>query len=160
MTIFLRTFLFKQTIYMKKIGIALLASIIVVSCEKEKIEVGQYYQGGIVVYKTNDGHGLIISIDDFPPSTWDSANIKCNNLVIENNGDWRLPIGYELDSAYSSLYLKGLGGFNSISQNTDYWTSSPCGTEKYIEFKFGENGRQDCEDASNNQGTFRAVRNF
>ena len=145
---------------MKKIASVLLAFIIVVSCEKSKIQVGQSYQGGIVVYTTNDGHGLIVSTEDYPPSTWDSAIIKCNELVIENNGNWRLPVGYELDSAYRSLYLKGLGGFNSISQNTDYWTSSTCGTEKYIEVKFGDNGRQDCEDASNNQGTFRAVRNF
>ncbi len=131
-----------------------------VSCERTEPKSGDSLDGGTIVWIDSDGNGLVVSPFDLGPKNWHEADSICKNLTIEGKSGWRLPAENELDSIYKLIHLKGLGGFNSNPEYTDYWSSTLCSSGQIIEFKFGDNGRKDCEDKFNQSGNFRAVKEF
>jgi hypothetical protein len=84
-----------------------------------KLEIGQYYQGGIIFHlDDNDQHGLIAAKNDFCESNTDVAIRKCEELELNGHDDWQLPSKDELNLLYNSK--DQIGGF----AQKWYWSST------------------------------------
>jgi len=102
--------------------------------------VGESYGGGIIAYISVSGdtdydinvpHGLIAASSDQtnndelqnPYMYWSVAFDVCNNLVLNDKNDWRLPTKNELRKLYNNRDL--IGGFTTISTKSPlYWSST------------------------------------
>ncbi len=80
-------------------------------------KVGDYYQGGYIVF-IEDGHGLIATIDDLGFSNWVDAKSDCENLVLNGYNDWYLPNKNELNLIYLNKVRIG------HLTNDFYWSST------------------------------------
>lgn len=118
--------------------------------------LGQSYGGGIIFYIDGSGqHGLVSApIDQSTFANWESAVELCDNLVLNNYDDWRLPTYEELNLMFENLHLKNIGGFAQYT----YWSSTvpSLGYANAINFYTNVKGKQ-------NKGRniyVRAVREF
>ncbi len=92
-----------------------------------KLEIGQYYQGGIIFHlDENAEHGLIASKKDLGLFSDEEANQICENLELNGYYDWRLPsqeFKDELEMMWKNIGqgndmgLGNIGGF----KNYTYW---------------------------------------
>lgn len=69
------------------------------------------FYGGYVVYE-KDGHGLIVSLNEFIAYEEQVFQI-CNDLILNGYDDWRLPTEIELNSIYENLALNKIAGLKS-----------------------------------------------
>jgi serine/threonine protein kinase len=103
--------------------------------QKQELNVGNYYQGGIIFYIDNTGsHGLIAAEKDLDGKyTWDQAMQNCAGLNLHEYQDWRLPTKEEL--AFLRTNKEIVGGF----ENHGYWSSTEYdnGTAWFQGFKYG-----------------------
>ena len=84
-----------------------------------KLEIGQYYQGGIIFHlDDNAEHGLIASKKDLGEFLWVEAKQKCQELELNEYDDWYLPSKDELYLLHT--YKDEIGGFANIF----YWSST------------------------------------
>ena len=120
-----------------------------------KLEVGQYYQGGVIFHlDENAEHGLIASKKDLGVYNWLTAKKECEELEINGYTDWYLPSKDELNLLIKSK--DQIGGFDYIN-HYNYWSSSEYGSDDAW-----------FQDANGNQGPYykpstyyvRAVRAF
>jgi len=75
-----------------------------------KLEIGQYYQGGIICHlDDNAEHGLIASKIDLGEFLWVEAKQNCEELELNGHDDWYLPSINELNLLYNSK--DKIGGF-------------------------------------------------
>ncbi len=105
------------------------------------LEVGQYYQGGIIAQLDDDFmHGLITSEKELQyDCSWWEAMEKCRDLELKGYNNWRLPSANELNSLYENKNL--IGGF----RNDYYWSYEGRG-RGYIyilDFQYGQSGSYD-----------------
>ena len=118
-----------------------------------KLEIFQYYQGGIIVeLDYNAEHGLIAAKKDLDKCNWYDAKKKCEELKLYGYDDWQLPNKDELNLLHNSK--DKMGGFANIC----YWSS----TESDNSVAWGhcfEVGNQ-CGMSKNSHGSVRAVRAF
>jgi hypothetical protein len=83
-----------------------------------QLNIGDQYQGGIVIKVDNSGsHGLIMSNNDLGSGTWDNANKLCDAYSKDGFDDWTLPTFEELRIIYNN---KNIG---SKFQNNWYWSN-------------------------------------
>ena len=86
-----------------------------------KLEIFQYYQGGIIVeLDYNAEHGLIAAKKDLDECNWYDAKKKCEELKLNGYDDWQLPNKDELDILYKSK--DSVGGF--AGGWSWYWSST------------------------------------
>jgi hypothetical protein len=84
-----------------------------------KLEIGQYYQGGIIFHlDENAEHGLIAAKNNFCEDRTDVAKRKCEELELNGHYDWYLPSKDELNLLYKSK--DQIGGF----VQEWYWSST------------------------------------
>lgn len=114
---------------MKKIISFVLITISVISCKKDDkgsdlpaAKVGDKVTGGYVIYKSADGHGVMLA-DTFrqEPVTWFTAEDYCADLNHNGYTDWRLPTVEDLQNVYQNAYKKGVGRFYDPTGSTPYW---------------------------------------
>lgn len=133
---------------------------------------GDSYEGGIIAYifvsgdpgyDENVQHGLIAAPSDQKNNNnslmdWNAALSVCNNLVLNNKDDWRLPILVELKKLYLSRNL--IGGF-STGEYDHYWSSStnPNNSDYAICILMGS-GSDFILQKNGQVSRVRAVRNF
>ena len=80
--------------------------------------VSKFKHGGFVVYE-KDGHGMVAAVADLEEKMdWETAKNTCNDLMLNNYSDWRLPTKDDLNLLYLNLNQK----FNII--RGDYISSS------------------------------------
>jgi len=102
-------------------------------------EIGQAYGGGIVFDIKEDGHGLVVAMEDIGDFNWKEAKSEC--LAYKGGGytDWYLPSKEELKKLYevkegvNRSLLKG--GSTAISR-TAYWSSTEDNALNSWEFYF------------------------
>ena len=89
-----------------------------------KLEIGQYYQGGIIFHlDENAEHGLIAAKKDLDECNWYDAKEKCEELKLNGYDDWYLPSKDELFILHKSYY--SVGGFSDSRYNGRfYWSST------------------------------------
>ena len=76
-----------------------------------KLEIGQYYQGGIIFHlDDNAEHGLIAAKIDLGEFLWLEAKQMCEELELNGHDDWYLPSINELNLLYNSK--DKIGGFS------------------------------------------------
>lgn len=133
---------------------------------------GQYITKDIFPKYLPPHKGLVVALTDIEFSDkgndFETANKKCNELVINNYNDWTIPTIDELESINQKLYKLNFNGFNKKF----YWSSSDSGGYRhfkkimYFEKKYGGNElfkRASSEDHMSNienLGSTRAVRYF
>ena len=123
--------------------------------------VSIYRHGGFVINEEN-GHGLVLSISDLGDlnnnsgrMNWNSANLICNELLLNGYNDWYLPTIEELNN----IYLKFGRNFLDNGNNKFYWSSSF--KENYgfcYSFSFDDKGT--VMDYNPSNAWVRAVRKF
>ena len=113
-----------------------------------KLEIGQYFQGGIICQlDDNAEHGLIVSKDDFGIVIWTEAKQICEDLDLNGFDNWRLPSTKEIDELYNNkLYLRAnwsrwtsidfdrstiSNGYGGYWSNEEYYFYSFYNREKY-----------------------------
>jgi hypothetical protein len=85
---------------------------------RNRLEIGQYYEGGIIFYLDNSGHhGKVLAEGDFGKFDWDEADRFCKNLELNNYYDWHLATKTELEMMYDKLD-------SYMFENGDYWSST------------------------------------
>lgn len=86
------------------------------------LQVGQYYQGGIIASISCDGeYGLIVGENDYE-GTWNSADTNCENMVLNGYSDWYLPSITQVKTIQDNLHTQGIGNFNTGNTIYDnYW---------------------------------------
>jgi hypothetical protein len=118
------------------------------------LEIGQYYQGGIIVQlDDNFMHGLITSEKDLQGTCgWYRAMEDCKSLKLNGYDNWRLPSATELNSLYNNK--NEIGGFH----DDYYWSyEGTSGDDIYVVY-FG-NGASSSRYRSR-YFRVRAVRSF
>jgi hypothetical protein len=60
------------------------------------IAIGEAYGGVIVFDLTEDGHGLVVAVDDLGEFTWQEAKRQCKSYAGGGFADWYLPSKKEL----------------------------------------------------------------
>jgi hypothetical protein len=124
-------------------------------------EIGQAYGGGIVFDISEDGHGLIVALEDIGDFNWKEAKSEC--LAYKGGGytDWYLPSKEELKKLYevkegvNRSLLKG--GSTAISR-TAYWSSTEYNASFAWKFHFYSGYASSTNKGST--GYVRAVRAF
>ena len=117
-----------------------------------KLEIGQYYQGGIIFHlDENAEHGLIAAKKDLDECNWYDAKEKCEELKLNGYDDWYLPSKDEFNLLLNSK--DKMGGF----ANFCYWSSTEYDNSFAWEHCF-EVGN--CVMGKNMHGSVRAVRAF
>lgn len=82
-----------------------------------KLEIGQYYQGGIIFHLDNNAeHGLIAAKKDLGEFLWVGAKQKCEELKLNGYDDWYIPSKDELNLIFERK--DKIGGFVSRRR---YW---------------------------------------
>lgn len=81
--------------------------------------ISLFKNGGYVLNEFN-GHGIIVSTFDIGKFGWNEAKRKCDELLLNDYNDWRLPTKVELISIYNNLFKQGIGGFDF----SDYWSNT------------------------------------
>jgi len=97
-----------------------------------KLEIGQYYQGGIIFHLDDKAeHGLIAAKTDLGEFLWDDAKQKCVELKLYGHDDWYIPSKDELNLLFERM--DKIGGFvgrrrywditsvSHPSHSPDYW---------------------------------------
>ena len=86
--------------------------------------------------------------EDIKKATWSEALIYCDELILDNKSDWRVPSLNELESIVD--YNKYNPATSHIFQHivTDaYWSSTTDGLDSfkawYVYFKYGDDGWSD-----------------
>lgn len=88
-------------------------------------QVGSEYQGGIIVYKTSNDHGLIIAKEDAPNEMiWEVAKYYCENLEIDGYKGWRLPNNQEWLQIYKFWKKTNIRILNDFSGG---WSATEAG---------------------------------
>jgi hypothetical protein len=130
-----------------------------VEVEKQKLKIGDFYQGGIVFYIKN-GEGLIAAPTDINGEIsnqlgemkWEEAKKACENLELNGYNDWFLPSKDQLN--YMFTYKEFIKGFNKVN----YW-SSTLERENFVWQQNFYNGYQNSFSINSQRGV-RAVRVF
>ena len=107
-----------------------------------RLEIGQYYEGGIIFYLDNSGqHGKVVAKEDLGYFFWEEAKIRCENLVLNNYSDWYLPTKEDLEMMENQQPT--ISGF----EYDYYWSSTvkPNSGPWFINLISGERG-YDYED--------------
>lgn len=87
------------------------------------LEIGQYYQGGIIFQlDESDEHGKIFAKSDLGIFNWNDAKQKCEDSELNDYSDWYLPSKEELEKLYQLNNV--IGGFDSYSNSRFYWSST------------------------------------
>lgn len=94
-------------------------------------KVGDYYQGGIIVFIEN-GHGIIATPNDLGCLQWKFAKIACENLILNDYSDWYLPSLNELQLLYENK--DKIGGFKSDY----YWSSKEYDSKSRWKYNFNK----------------------
>ena len=93
------------------------------NCSGNTIQIGDYYQGGIVFQINEDGTGLVADLQDLGLMDWDSAMDAAPSATSQGYDDWYLPSIDELELMYNTIGNGGpegnIGGFG----NNWYWSS-------------------------------------
>jgi hypothetical protein len=81
------------------------------------LEVGQYYQGGIICYlDENAEHGLVLAQKNLGWHPWIIAKAKCEDLEFGGFNDWRLPSKADINLLDPSIYKLDVSA-------TGFWSS-------------------------------------
>ena len=59
-------------------------------------------EGGYLIYE-NNGHGLVLAFYDLGVGNWDTANQKCEDLILNGYDNWRLPSKEEFEIIWKNL---------------------------------------------------------
>ncbi len=78
----------------------------------------KFKQGGYAL-DNNSGHGIAITMIDFPDENWKKAIQFCENLNYGDYNDWRLPTFKELE-----IIRKKVGDIINPGSNFNYWSST------------------------------------
>jgi serine/threonine protein kinase len=117
------------------------------------LEIGQYYQGGIIFQIDDKGeHGKICAKSDLGMFNWKDAKQKCEDIELNGYSDWNLPSKGELEKLYQ--LRNDIGGFSSY-----YWSSSEYDKVDAWAHYFYD-GTQDFINKFNSNILIRAVRTF
>lgn len=87
---------------------------------KEKLEIGQSYQGGIIGYVDwiSGQHGIIVApSDEAGYYTWEEAKTVCKNKILEGYSDWYLP-------SFGEMYNLNIWYTLEAESEDRYWSSS------------------------------------
>lgn len=122
--------------------------------KKIELEIGQYYQGGIIFYLNDDKtHGMICSQYDLGKFSWPEAKKLCSEASFGGYKDWRLPNESELLVLYlGSIFIDGFKSF-------PYWSSSKLYGENPIHRHFQDGSKSTFFEAETELAV-RAIRNF
>jgi len=86
---------------------------------KSKYNLGDDFSGGIIIYIDETGeHGLVCPPYYLGKANWDGAKKICDQLVVGNFSNWRLPTLEELNKCSVAGY-----NFNGFNQ-APFWTST------------------------------------
>ena len=100
-----------------------------------KLEIGQYYQGGIIFHlDENAEHGLIASKKDLGLFSHEEANQICENLELNGYYDWRLPSDEnnksELEMMWKNIGQGNYMGLGNIGGFENYYYFHKFGQDK------------------------------
>jgi hypothetical protein len=91
------------------------------------VAIGEAYGSGIVFQLTEDGHGLVVALEDLGEVNWNKAKRKCKSYDGGGFADWYLPSIDELqeldkvnDKVNSALSKEG----GKKIQRNWYWSST------------------------------------
>ena len=118
-----------------------------------KLEIGQYYQGGIIFHlDENAEHGLIATKKDLGRFSFVKAKQNCEELELNGHDDWYLPSIDELEQLSINSIKSGL------VQMDNYWSSTTETGYIYYAWKL-YNGHKDSHPKEYTYNV-RAVRAF
>ena len=123
-------------------------------------EIGQAYGGGIVFDIDENGHGLVVVMEDLGRFQWEEAKRKCESYDGGGFTDWYLPSKEQLNLMYknigqgNALGLGNIGGF----ANNYYWSSTEADYDYAWDQGFNDGGQANANKANYNY--VRAVRAF
>ena len=149
---------------MKKLLFLLLFIPLVFACSDDSnsddevyIEIGDFYQGGIVFQKNSNGTGKVASIGDLGIMARLQGVDACEDFVFEGYHNWYLP-----DIGELSLMFNTIGqGADNIGDFADarYWSTSENSSDSTLSFNFATG---ESESGWNSVLNFRirAVRSF
>jgi hypothetical protein len=124
-------------------------------------KIGQLYGGGIIFKISEDGHGLIVALDDLGKTNWKRAKKSCESYDGGGYTDWYLPSKGELTELYAQKHLVNSAlsreGFRKLQQNW-YWSSTESADDYGWRFTIGS-GTYDTNGLYN-RNYVRAVRAF
>ncbi len=122
---------------------------------KPTLQLGQNYQGGIIIYIDDTGeHGLIMSVDDIGSGDWLSAKQLCENYLNEEFDDWRLPTIEELRTLYSNKV------YSDNFQGNWYWSSTENMDDSEQAYTLALPNGEEMSGTKSYELAVRAVRSF
>lgn len=124
-------------------------------------EIGQEYQGGIIVQKSGD-HGLIMAKSDLADEMiWEMAKYSCEKLEIGGYKGWRLPNNFEWIVIYKFWKKFKIGNFPKYGK---YWSFSDGGRIEGALTAWVQDitngGQYRCRNRESEKYPVRAIRNF
>lgn len=124
-------------------------------------QVGQEYNGGIIVFKEGD-HGLVISKNDLPNGMiWEQAIYEGNKINIAGFTGWRLPNNMEWIKIYKFWKATKKGNF---SEYNVWWSATEGVTTNgkrtaYLQY-FTDGSQTLCTDRNSAKYSVRFVLSF